>query len=166
MTCLLQADDVTAPGESQSGHVVGEGGRGGVGGGVLVAKQHAWRKPKGLRKRDEQSEHCVCLRERTKPTDKSCFCRHHSLLSQFTTPAAVHCCVLSLSFSIFLSIICCMTLIHSLPVSLSLYSPSLGPCRHPLSLSDAHVFFNMSHRIKTLSSEKLQMFISKHTRSN
>lgn len=57
MTCLLQADDVAAPGESQPGHVAGVGG-------ALVAKQHAGRKPKGLRKRDEQSERCVCERER------------------------------------------------------------------------------------------------------
>lgn len=44
MTCVLQAHDVASPGESQPSHMVG----------VLVAKQQAERKPKGLRKPDEQ----------------------------------------------------------------------------------------------------------------
>lgn len=73
-TCLLQADDVAASGESQRvtwwWWVVM---------GVLVAKQQAGKKPKGLRTRDEQSERrvCVCVRENEgRPTDKS-FCRHH-----------------------------------------------------------------------------------------
>lgn len=48
MTCLLQADDVAASGESQSSHMVVEN---------LVAKQQARRKPKGLKKTDEHSEH-------------------------------------------------------------------------------------------------------------
>lgn len=55
MTGLLQAGDVVAPGESQPGHVVVVG--------VLVAKQQARRKPKGAKKRDEQSEWCVRERE-------------------------------------------------------------------------------------------------------
>lgn len=44
MTCVLQAHDVASPGESQPSHMVG----------VLVARQQAERKPKGLRKLDEQ----------------------------------------------------------------------------------------------------------------
>lgn len=78
MTCLLQGDDVAASGESQSSHMVMEN---------LVAKQQARRKPKGLKKTDEHSEH---PKEREKEknidgrlTDKDCLCRHQMLLSQF-----------------------------------------------------------------------------------
>lgn len=64
MTCVLQADDVASPGESQPGHVVE----------VLVAKQQEERKPKGLRKRDEQSEQfmctCVWARERERERER------------------------------------------------------------------------------------------------
>lgn len=57
MTGLLQAGDVVAPGESQPGHVVVVG--------VLVAKQQARRKPKGLRK-EMSSQSGVCVRGRAK----------------------------------------------------------------------------------------------------
>lgn len=57
MTCLLQAGDAVAPGESQPGHVAVVG--------VLVAKQQARRKPKGLRK-EMSSQSGVCVRGRAK----------------------------------------------------------------------------------------------------
>lgn len=100
MTGLLQAGDVVAPGESQPGHVVVVG--------VLVAKQQARRKPKGAKKRDEQSEWCV--REREGKMKAGLQIRAASdviarCCRNFPTPAAVYCCVAwplpaSLSFSI------------------------------------------------------------------
>lgn len=61
MTCVLQADDVAAPGESQPSHMAG----------VLVAKQQEERKLKGLTKLDEQREQFLCICVCVKPTDKS-----------------------------------------------------------------------------------------------
>lgn len=88
MTGLLQAGDVVAPGESQPGHVVVVG--------VLVAKQQARRKPKGAKKRDEQSEWCV--REREGKMKAGLQIRAASdviarCCRNFPTPAAVYCCV-------------------------------------------------------------------------
>lgn len=142
MTGLLQAGDVVAPGESQPGHVVVVG--------VLVAKQQARRKPKGAKKRDEQSEWCVREREgKMKAGLQIRAASDVTLLSQFPN---ARCCLLLRRMaapSVSLSII-------SLFDSFSLLSPVfflsvhlLCPSPQPLfsPFSDENVFFNMSHQI-------------------
>lgn len=145
MTGLLQAGDVVAPGESQPGHVVVVG--------VLVAKQQARRKPKGAKKRDEQSEWCVCEREgkmkaglqiRAASDVIARCCRN------FPTPAAVYCCVAwplpaSLSLSIISHFDSFSLLSPVFFLSVHLLCPSPQPLFSPFS--DENVFFNMSHQI-------------------
>lgn len=74
------------------------------------------------------SQSAVCVlereseREKGGPTDKSFFCRHHSLLSQFTSPAAVYRGIALLALS---SPSAC-SLIRFYPLAPSLYSLSLS----------------------------------------
>lgn len=129
--------------------------------GVLVAKQQAGRKPKGLRNRDEQSQRCVCERGREgegRPTDKSCFCRHHSLLSQVTTFTAASCRSLSLhSPRLSLRRPLSVSLIQKHPVSRSLYSPSLSSSPSILLLRRCTRLLQSVTPNYRLSLKKLQM---------
>lgn len=125
--------------------------------GVLVAKQQAGRKPKGLRNRDEQSQRCVCERGREgegRPTDKSCFCRHHSLLSQVTTFTAASCRSLSpLPPSFSPSSAVCLSHSKTPRLSLSLFTFSVLIAKHP-SPSKIHTSSSIRHtKLQTLLEE-------------
>ena len=129
--------------------------------GVLVAKQQAGRKPKGLRNRDEQSQRCVCERAREggregegRPTDKSCFCRHHSLLSQVTTFTAASCRSLSLappSFSPSSAV--CLSHSKTPRLSFPLFTFSVLIAKHP-SPPKMHTSSSICHtELQTLLEE-------------
>lgn len=154
MTGLLQAGDVVAPGESQPGHVVVVG--------VLVAKQQARRKPKGAKKRDEQSEWCV--REREGKMKAGLQIRAASdviarCCRNFPTPAAVYCCVAwPLPASLSRHHLSLWFIFSPLSSFFPLCSPSL-----PLSSAALLSLFRWKRLLQyitpnyTLSSEKLQM---------
>lgn len=100
--------------------------------GVLVAKQQARRKPKGLRNRDEQSQRCVCvcvseggrvkagLQIRAASVVIIRCCRKSQRLPLRPVALSLHSPRLSLRRPLSVS------LIQKHPVSRSLYSPSLS----------------------------------------
>lgn len=122
--------------------------------GVLVAKQQAGRKPKGLRNRDEQSQRCVCVCVSEGGRVKA------GLQIRAASVVIIRCCrksqrlplrpvALSLSTPpVFLSVVRCLSLSFKNTPSLALSIHLLCPHRQAsFSFEDTHVFFNPSHQI-------------------
>ncbi len=133
--------------------------------GVLVAKQQAERKPKGLRKRDEQSERCVSARERERERVKA------GLQIRAASVVIIRCCRNSQRLLLFTAASCrslrlslhhppSVSPIQKRPVSLSLYSPSLSPSpASSLPLRCTHLLQYITPNY-TLPLKKLQTLVS------
>lgn len=110
----------------------------------LVAKQQAERKPTGLWKSEMsiQSSAAWEREDEGRPTDKTYSWRHHTLLSQFQSLLLFGLASHRPLHSLHLSFCHLLSLIHfRLSPFLHLFLPASR------SLSDADVYFNMSHQI-------------------